>query len=202
MHPTRSTFALLVAFLLATPAAFAKDRIQDQDQDRISQEEALQQAVRLRERLHQEDGIPMRQLKDSEQEMARYLRHGGEGEQLRATVRTGWQNGCGGACLQEMVRTQSWARSWGMSDAESSTLVCDALRTRLQERDRTGAGWSDEELGARVRTQAQQQLRAWETERDQRQLQERLQEQQRQHQREMDRMQQNQRQGGPGGRQG
>jgi len=224
MRSTKPAVALLATLMFSSPVAMAADttqdqdrdqvrlldqdqdqlKDQDQDRDRLSQDEAERQMLKLRDRLHQEDGIPNKALKATDQEMARYLRRGGNAEQLRATVRTGWAAGCEGDCLQEMVRTQNWATAWGMNDQDASALVCDALRTRLQQRDRTGANWTDDELGNQVRTQAQQQLRTWEQTRDQQHLQERLQEQQRQQQRDMERMQQQQQKmGGQGsGRQG
>jgi hypothetical protein len=181
---------LAAALALAAPVAMAQDVTDadeagagDTDRLRLHEQDFDQLRIYLRKKVKLSDA----EIDALEPACTRYFRQRGEQEHIQAMIRTGWEEGCRGECMQEMVRSTTRAMVWGVQDVEATEMVQTALREQLRERTRMGANWTDAELGDRLHDRVQTHLRTWERDHERLMEQDRLHEQEREQLRERER---------------
>lgn len=202
MFATMTRLMWMGSLLIAVPA-FGADKTRDRDQTQlqIQDEEPdqtrdrilLQLHDRLRDELKLDDGT-LAALGDGLQQ---YLTLGGDEQHIRATIRTGWELGCKGECLREMVQSANRAMIAGMQDGPACSMIRDTLREQVRERDQQHASWTDTELGDRLHDRIREQLRDFDRERQRLMEQEMRRDWERDQQRDMQRDHQRVGQGGP-----
>ena len=139
---------------LASVWAADQDRARDEDRD----------LLQLRDQIHKDTNLSQQELDALGPELRQYLQQKGTGEQVRDMIRMAHQNNCKATCLGEMVRTMNRTMTQGVGDKEARTMVENALREQIRERDQKRLTLSDQELGDKVRARVQERLATMEQE--------------------------------------
>lgn len=165
MKPSRTIpylVTITLALCLAATVASAQDRDRSRDRD------LQQDKVRVRDQVRQDTGLSDQEWGKVDSEVEGYLQDGGHGGEVSQLVRDSHAAGCRGECLAEAVRTMNRARAQGMSEGQAREMVTSEIRAQARERQEGGKGWSDDEMGRKLRDRMENRFshRERETERE------------------------------------
>lgn len=158
------TIRILAVLAAAAGVAFGagasaadQDRTRDRGDVRQHDRDPDQDRLRLRDQVQKDLKLTDAEVATLDPELTAVAKRGGNQEQVREMLREAHGEGCRGLCLAQALRSMNQAAAQGVGDEQARHMVEAAIEQEVRAR-KHGAG-ADKELGEKVRSRVEQELR-------------------------------------------